>query len=132
MSIPPNSDFEKEEPPNSQPTTPSPVAPKVLDRLNAQIQQESLGVEPDQAKIYLDEIGKLIRVWRITKGYTRPDLAKNLNLNEDQLLCIERGIGLPEDITEEQLFTLQSLLATDDLDRQIKALIRHYLAALKT
>ena len=77
-------------------------------------------------------MGKLIRAWRITKGYTRPDLAKKLNLDVDQLLCIERGIGLPEDITEQQLFTLQSLLATADLDRQIKSLIQHYLASLRT
>jgi len=132
MSVPSNNDREKEERANSQPTTPPPIAPKVFDRLNAHIEQERLGIEPDQAKKYLEEIGELVRVWRIKKGYARPDLAKKLNLGVDQLLCIERRIGLPEDITEEQLLTLQSLLATDELDLHLKTLIKDYLASLKT
>jgi len=59
-------------------------------------------------------------------------LAEKLKLEVDRLLCIERGIGLPEDITEEQLLTLQSLLGTNELDRQLNTLIQDYLASLKT
>jgi ribosome-binding protein aMBF1 (putative translation factor) len=129
MSVPPKNDHEKEEHSNSPPTVPPPITPQVFNRLNAHIEQERLGIEPDQAKKYLAEIGKLVRAWRIKKGYTRLDLAKKLNLGVDQLLCIERRIGSPADITEAQLLTLQSLLATHKLDRQLNTLINDYLAS---
>jgi hypothetical protein len=91
-----------------------------------------LGGNPELGKKYLEQIGRIIRTWRIKNGDARVELAEKLDLEGDRLLCMERGIGLPEDITKEQLLTLQSLLGTNDIDRQLKALIQGYLTSLKT
>jgi hypothetical protein len=129
--VPSNNNLKPEDVNNDAPALPS-IGQVVLDRLNRQIEQEKLGVIPEPGKKHLEQIGRLIRTWRIKNGYVRADLAEKLKLEEDRLLCIERGIGLPEDITEEQLLALQSLLGTNELDRQLNALVQDYLTSLKT
>jgi len=89
---------------SKQPPTslPKPMAQAVYDRLNVHLQRTTLNGADDLVEKQLEQIGRLIQVWRIKQGYTRLDLAEKLGLEADRLLYIEHGLGLPADIMEAQ------------------------------
>lgn len=93
---------------NSSPNTnpPSSLLPTVRDRLNTSLQNESSPIGSNHQQQILAERKYHLRHWRIQNGYTRQKLAEKLNLDVNQLLCIESSIGLSTDIASSQLCTL--------------------------
>jgi hypothetical protein len=111
---------------------PKPMAQDVYDRLNVHLQRTTLEGANGLVEKQLEQIGRLIQVWRIKQGYTRLDLAEKLDLDADRLLYIEHGIGLPADIMEAHLLSLLSFLTSEALDKELKAGIQRYLDSLKS
>jgi hypothetical protein len=109
-----------------------PMAQTVLDRLNLRVQQKNSALAQTPQQKSLQQLGYRLRQWRIKSHFTRQILADKLGMDINQLLCIEAGIGLPEDITETQLSTLATFLTKEKFDQSLVALITHCLALLKT
>ena len=77
-------------PPQSLPST-------LFDRLNAQVEQELRGAEPESQRDLLTEIGSEVRKWRIRCGYSRQTLATKLDCNVVELLSLENGLSASSD-----------------------------------
>ena len=107
------------------------ITQQVFERLNTKIQQEeAVETQSDIGQQYLETLGSILREWRIKNDYTRSNLSEKLELTPDQLLCIESGIALLEDISKTHLLALQSLLSDTSLDRKLNEQIEVFLTWL--
>ena len=121
---------------------PPPLAPTILDRLNAQIEREQTQTEPNPHHELLIEIGSELRRWRIRSGYTRQTLASALQCTVAELLALESGLtspsrpasdprssdqpsASPNQQPEEAL--LNALLKQESLDTPLRLQIQQYL-----
>lgn len=102
----------------------------ILDRLNAVIAQEQGEKRASIEKYSLDQLGSAIRQWRLRQGYPREVLAGQLQIDVNQLICIENGIAQADEILREQLLTLKKFLAEDEAE-PLRTVIQQVLAALK-
>lgn len=100
----------------------------VVARLHAKVQQEYTETTPRPQQQALEQLGHLIRQWRLRTGYTRQALADQVGFDPYQLLCLENGIGVPDDMTAAQIHTLSTRLTDDEVDIDLRTSIRHYLA----
>jgi len=98
----------------------------LLDRCNLVVDGVLSGQEPVMDK-HLQAIGKKVKLWRIQSEYTRAALAKRLGMNPDQLLFLETGVGMPEDVTLSQLLRLQALLTESDQGRDFDQQVQEYV-----
>ena len=58
----------------------------------------------------LIHFGRLLRVWRISLGYTRAQLATQLALEGSTLLALEQGLVTPSTVSPDQLVAIVNLL----------------------
>jgi hypothetical protein len=120
--------------PDLKSVSPPPMPQTVLDRLSAKLEQEQTNTTDNLQQQSLEELGVQIRQWRLKQGYTRALLASMLQIDEEQLLCIENGIVKAGQISKGDLLTLQGLLNEDEEDKAVHSLsaaIHRYLALPK-
>ena len=122
--------------------SPQLLASTILDRLNAQIEQEQTQVEPNLHHELLIKIGSELRRWRIRSGYTRQTLASALCCTVAELLALESGLTSPSRPASDHLSSdhsssspteqpedvlLNVLLKQESLDNSLRLQIQRYL-----
>jgi hypothetical protein len=111
------------------PLAPGEIGREVLARLNDHLQQAEASSTAPDAHQPLDEMGLLLRQWRLRQGHTRQMLAQRLHWESELVLCLEHGLALPTDLTPAHLAALTTLLGEDDLDRRLRARIESYVVS---
>lgn len=106
-----------------------PISKALLERSNLALTLKQAGLE-DHGNSYLTRIGSLAKTIRIQEGYSRNEFAKRLGITPDQLLFLETGFGIDEDITVEKLIYLCDDL-TDTNQEEFRRLLGQYRSYLR-
>ena len=94
--------------------------PTIYRRLNDALAQEQSDAPEHLQR--LNELGALMRRWRIQRGATRQALASRLGMEVTQLTCLENGIAQTADISPGQLLALRELSVEDKADKLAAAI----------
>lgn len=107
---------------------PPPLPPTLYERLQAEVQAAQANDSQTRQQQFLKQIGALVRVWRISQGYNRLELATRLKMDPHTLLCLEQQIAQVDDINSVQVSTLRALMRENELDHQLLEVLNQYLA----
>lgn len=101
-----------------------PISVALLERSNLAFTHRQAGLG-NLGNKYLTGIGDLAKTIRVQQGDSRNVFAQKLGITPEQLLFLETGFGIDEDITVEQLLYLCDYLL-EPSQEELRALLAEY------